>query len=266
MTFSRQGFTVISNVLSESELVLARELVAHLVERHRAGDQAVVAESVSVAAITSQYPQRNPGVVSSQVEQEPYIIGNLVSLDPRFAKIFSVEALWVWAGELLGCASEDVVFHFSNVTRKPSFKGPAVGWHRDADNIYFAALDRRTLRFLLPLQPMSKVNGGTEVVAGSHLPDAAAQTVESGSLVCCPSVVPGSCLVLHSEVLHGGVPNRSSTERDVIVLQFGVATSELRHQGDEVLSLSDRKAFLRFSGSSPWATPSSIAADCLRSC
>ena len=52
MTFSHLGFTVISNVLSESELGLARELVADLVERHRAGDQAVVAASVSVAAIT----------------------------------------------------------------------------------------------------------------------------------------------------------------------------------------------------------------------
>jgi ectoine hydroxylase-related dioxygenase (phytanoyl-CoA dioxygenase family) len=144
--------------------------------------------------------------------------------------LFSAPTLWLWAGKLLDCASEAVVFHLSNLTRKPAGNGPAIVWHRDARNTYCAAADHRTLRFLLPLQPMSAVNGGTEIVAGSHLPGAA-QTADDTHLICCPPVSPGDCLALHSEVLHGGAPNRGTSERDVIVIQFGVAGSTLTPWG-----------------------------------
>jgi hypothetical protein len=248
MTYASQGYAVISAMLSAPELALARELVARLVERHRSGESTVIAESVSVAAVTRQHPQRNPGLSADQWEHEPYIIGNLLALDARFASLFSTPTLWRWAGELLGCASEAVVFHLSNLTRKPAGNGPAIGWHRDARNTYCAAEDHRTLRFLLPLQPMSAVNGGTEIVAGSHLPGAA-QTAEDSNLICCPAVAPGACLALHSEVLHGGAPNRGASERDVLVIQFGVASSILTCRADELLSLSGREAFLKVMGS-----------------
>ncbi|MFA6921851.1 MAG: phytanoyl-CoA dioxygenase family protein [Gallionella sp.] len=247
MTFAHQGYAVINEMLSEPDLLLARELVAHLIERHREGDPAVVTESVSVAALTRQHPQRNPGIDSRQVEDEPFIIGNLVSLDSRFARLFSINALWSTAARLLVCAQEEVVFHFSNVTRKPPLKGPAIGWHRDADNTYFASADQRTLRLLLPLQQMSVNNGGTKIVAASHLPGAT-QTADDENFICDPTVAPRSCLVLHSKVLHGGSPNRSTAERDVIVIQFGVITSELRHRANELLSLSDRESFMNYVG------------------
>lgn len=160
---------VVDNVFSPPQRVLASKLVTGLIEQHRTGNQAVVAESVSLALLTCQYPQRNPGIDSDEVEGEPDIIGNLVSLDSRFAKIFSVRVLWARAGEVLDCAPQKVVFHFSNITRKPAFKGPAVSWHRDADNTYFASVGGRTLRFLLPLQLMSKITGGPEIVMGYHL-------------------------------------------------------------------------------------------------
>ncbi len=245
MTFAQQGFAVISNVLCEPDLISAREMVAELVERHRSADPAVVAESVSVGAVTKQHPHLNPGIASCQVNDEPYIIGNLVSLDPRFASLFSSEALWCAAANLLACSREDVVFHFSNVTRKPALKGSGVGWHRDSCNTYFASSDRRTLRLLLPLQPMSKVNGGTEIVAGSHLPGTSLTANDEG-FIRCPLIAPGSCLALHPEVLHGGSPNRSVAERDVIVFQFGVVTSELQHRANETLSLSGRDGFMNF--------------------
>ncbi len=246
MTFAQQGFAIIDDLLAATELVLARELVAGLIARYRSGDQAVIAESISLASITDRHPQRNPGIVSKQVAREPYIIGNLISLDSRFARIFAAELLWYWASRLLSCSQEAVVFHFSNITRKPSLTGPAISWHRDRDNTYFASSDYRMLRFLLPMQPMSQINGGTEIIAGSHLSDITWTDVEK-SEICYPTVNPGSCLVLHAGVLHGGSPNRSTTERDVIVLQFGVATSALRYQADEALSLFDRETFIHFS-------------------
>ncbi len=242
MPFASQGFAVMNDVLPGPELSLARELVSRLIARHRSGEEAVISMGVSVATVTNQHPQRNPGVVAGQWQLEPYIIGNLVSLDVRFAALFSAQSIWLCAADLLSCLQEQVVFHFSNITRKPPLAGPAVGWHRDAHNTYFASSDRRTVRLLLPLQPMNETNGGTEVVAGSHLSRA-----EPEGPVCCPQVSPGSCLALHSEVLHGGAPNRSASERDVIVLQFGVVTSELQHRAAELLSLSAREDIVRFS-------------------
>lgn len=243
MSFAHQGYAIVNDVFSEADLLLARELVAHLVARHRKGDPAVIAESISVAAVTRQHPQRNPGIISEQVENEPFIIGNLIALDSRFARLFCIASLWTTASKLLECAREEVVFHFSNVTRKPPLNGPAIGWHRDADNSYFASVDHRTLRLLLPLQHMSGDNGGTQIVASSHLPGAT-----HDDLISVPAIAPGSCLVLHSMVRHGGSPNRSNDERDVIVLQFGVISSELRHKADELLALSGREAFVKFIG------------------
>lgn len=245
MTFALQGYAVINEMLSEPDLLLARELVARLIERHRRGDPAVITESVSVATVTRQHPQRNPDIDSRQVEDEPFIIGNLVSLDSRFARLFSIDALWSTAAKFLACTPREVVFHFSNITRKPPLKGPAVGWHRDADNTYCASTDHRALRLLLPLQQMSVNNGGTKIVAASHLPGAT-QTANDENFICNPTVAPRSCLVLHSEVLHGGSPNRSAAERDVIVIQFGVITSELQHRANELLSLSSRESFMNY--------------------
>jgi hypothetical protein len=65
MTYASQGYTVISAMLAAPELALARELAALLIQRHRCGEPAVIAEAVSVAAVTRQHPQRNPGVAAS---------------------------------------------------------------------------------------------------------------------------------------------------------------------------------------------------------
>lgn len=245
MNYSRQGFAIIEKVLCERDLLMARALVANLVERHRRRDPFVQAESVSLATVTRQHPQRNPDMDFCNMEDEPFIIGNLISLDTRFARLFCIEALWITAARFLRCTPGEVVFHFANVTRKPALNGPAIGWHRDADNAYFSSNDHRTLRLLLPLEQMSINNGGTSIVTGSHLPGAR-QTTDDENLVCIPIVVPGSCLALHSQVLHGGSPNRSASERDVIILRFGVITSELKHHADEVLSLSGRDSFINY--------------------
>ena len=88
---------------------------------------------------------------------------------------------------------------------------------------------------------MSARNGGTAVVPGSHI-----QTDTPVETALYPDVAPGSCLALHSATLHGGSPNRSEQERDVIVIQFGLCSSILRCQADETLSLSTREDLLAF--------------------
>jgi hypothetical protein len=57
-------------------------------------------------------------------------------------------------------------------------------------------------------------------------------------------VQPGDVLAIHSKLLHGSGPNRSSSERDVVVVQYGDVNATLRCQSDdEFLSLCDRRGF-----------------------
>lgn len=243
--FTRDGFVVIENVWTEAEIETAKELVTDLIERYRLGEAKVCAEGVSIADVSRQHPQRNPGITGHELTREPYIIGNLLALNPRFAPLLSVASLWECASELLACAPEEVVFHMSNVIRKPVRIGPAVGWHRDADNTYCATVDRRTVRLILPLHPMSRANGGTALQVGSHV-NTATFTDQASGAVCCPSVYPGSCLAIHADTLHGGAPNRSEIDRDVIVAQFGLSQSILAYRGNDDLCLADRHMLATF--------------------
>lgn len=238
--FADQGYAVIPALFCATDLQAIRERVDLLVTRHRAGEAAVLSMAVSIADVSRQHPQRNPGVTPEAWKHEPYIIGDLIALDVHFAAFLAKETLWLRVAELLACPPVEVVFHFCNLTRKPARIGPAIGWHRDADNRYFAAEDGRTLRLLIPLHPMSVSNGGTALVPGSHL----ARDASSEHSVC-PEVPAGYGLAIHSALLHGGSPNRSEDARDALVVQFGHRASTLRHYAPETLSLASREVFLR---------------------
>ncbi len=231
--FAADGYAVVPGLLTGRQLGLAARLSRDLIERYRAGERLVTRDAISVADVTLRHPERNPGVDAARWEAEPFIIGDLVARDVRFAQVIALPSLWKCTSFLLGCSLQDVVFHHSNLTRKPAGVGPAIGWHRDASNTYFSTTDDKTVRFLLPLQLMSEDNGGTALIPGSH---EAPQGCSSTDAIF-PRVSPGSGLALHSQILHGGYPNRGSENRDVIVLQFGVASSTLAYQGNEILSL-----------------------------
>lgn len=248
MPFFKEGFQVIHDLLVPQEVAFARMLVTELIRRYRADEAAVRCRAISVAEVTCQHPERNLGVQANGWESEPFIIGDLVALDPRFSVIFAKDKLWRCAAQLLACPLNEVVFHMSNLTRKPSGVGPAIGRHRDAGNAYFSATDDRTIRMLFPLQAMSDANGGTVVWPGSHLPAVHGSALDPLGAIC-PAVAPGSALALHAKVLHGGAPNRSQVERDVIVLQFGVRSSPLLHQAHELLSMYSCEKVLEFSAS-----------------
>jgi ectoine hydroxylase-related dioxygenase (phytanoyl-CoA dioxygenase family) len=242
MSFAAEGFAIHRGALSPKQIDQARALVAQLVRRFRAGDPAVLAASVGVADITTSRPERNPGVDAAQTLSEPFIIGDLVALDTRFAALIATEALWQCAREALRCSMHDVVFHFSNITRKPARCGPALAWHRDADNTYFAPADRQLVRVLVPLDEMSSANGGTQLVAGSHLD--AALTCETGRVIT-PELRAGDGLILHAETLHGGAPNRSGLDRSLLVVQFGLrACTKFVHRNDERMSLASHAQLL----------------------
>lgn len=239
VTVASHGYEVSPPIVSDIELEYARRLVMRLLDRYRRGEEAVCSAGVNIADAGRRHPQRNPGVELEQWLHEPFIIGDLLAHELGFARFFAQQTLWDYVAELFNCAPSELLFHFSNLTRKPAEIGPAIGWHRDAENTYFASQDGRTIRLLIPLQHMSAQNGGTAVVPYSHLhANADSQTA------LCPEVPTGSCLALHSATLHGGTPNRSGLERDVIVLQFGLASSPLRCMAPEKLALATREELL----------------------
>lgn len=166
-----------------------------------------------------------------------------MSLDDRFKSLLAGQVLWSIAAKLLKAELSQIVFHYANLTRKPAGTWPAIAWHRDNENTYFCPEDDHFLRLLIPLQGMSKINGGTGIVASSHV-NACHIIATDENQVIYPAVSAGSVLAIHPSLLHGGQPNRSHLERDVIIMQFGVQGSSLRHQ--EALELGALKTWQDF--------------------
>jgi ectoine hydroxylase-related dioxygenase (phytanoyl-CoA dioxygenase family) len=239
--FADLGYHVSPLVLTPQTLRRANALVEGIIDRFRAGDRHAAEAGVSIAEVTGKFPERNPGVKAHDWLREPFIVGDLIALEPGFAKLFSSKSLWECAARLLQCPTDQVIFHFSNLTRNPPGCGPAVGRHRDSDNRYCRSVDLPAVRLLIPMQPMSAENGGTYVIPRSH--DADAPTFDA---ICHPIVPAGGCLGLDAKVLHGSCPNRSSDSRDVLVIQFGVASAKLVGIPDEKFALSDRQQILDF--------------------
>lgn len=108
MTYTIDGFDVIERVFNEREVSLARELVTAVIARFRAGEATVVAACESLAALTRRLPSRNPEVRPEDCEAEPYIVGDLIALDTRFAILFTQRKLWRVADERLSVSRRAV--------------------------------------------------------------------------------------------------------------------------------------------------------------
>jgi ectoine hydroxylase-related dioxygenase (phytanoyl-CoA dioxygenase family) len=234
--FDATGYAVVPDVLPPDLLAIAAVAADELLHRCRAGDPAVTGDTVEVSEVTARFPARNPGVDPRSVPAEPFIVGDLLRHDRRFAQALFAPRLWQLAAACLQVDVGRTVFHFGNLTVKPAHVGPAVGWHRDAENTYFASAQARTVRVLLPLDAMSAANGGTACAAGSHL-----RPSERNPLTFdlhYPAVPAGAALVLHARLLHGGEPNRSALPRRVLVVQFGVRGDALAYSANEVGALA----------------------------
>ena len=101
------------------------------------------------------------------------------------------------------------------------------------------------------MQKVSVSNGGTGAVPGSHLiSDAEALEREGipesdmGSIY--PVLGSGDVLAIHSKTIHGGGPNRSRRNRDLLAIQFGIRGVALLHAFDgEHLTMQPISGFSR---------------------
>lgn len=248
MPYPQTGFAVLPAVFPQEAISLLREAVGDLCLRYRNDDPAVVANAVSLSALTQAKPQRNPGVSPADAAGQAFIIGDLLALDRRFLDFVQDARLWAIAADCLEIGEDRVVFHFSNVTRKPPLTGPSIAWHRDYANTYFCPVEPDFVRLLVPLQAMSLENGGTGVVPGSHREgDRRARCKLSADVpvdAVFPALEAGDVLAIHPKVVHGGPPNRGTGQRDLLVFQFGKKDAPLRFEAKEHLSLVTRGELL----------------------
>jgi hypothetical protein len=247
MMFALDGYYIFTGLLLDiPTLAYVGETVFDLCDRFRQGDGDVVRSSVSLADYTRGRPQRNPGVDPMTLGSEPYLLGNLLKIAPQLRRVIHQESLWNAAACLLMTKSDRVVYHYSSIIRKPAIVGPALGWHRDYANSYISTVGPHFVRLLIPLEGMSAANGGTGVVPGSHLisdDEAVAREGrdEDGSSAIVPHLQPGQVLGIHSKLVHGGGPNRSSVDRQLLTIQFGDRDARILHKSeDEELSLAGR--------------------------
>ncbi|MSQ28018.1 MAG: phytanoyl-CoA dioxygenase [Dehalococcoidia bacterium] len=251
-SYAEQGFLVLRQAVSQQALGTVRAAVEASCVRYRMGDERCVANGYSIGQVTKAHPERNPGVDPADVRNEPFLLGNLAALDPRFIRFLSFRPLWDIAAAMLGRPESEIVYRFAQVLRRPAGVGPGQSWHRDFPNPYVQTESAaHFLRLLVPMHPMSSANAGTGVLAGSHLVsdgDATAgkATEHPPAGAQFPSLDPGDVLVIHPKLIHGGGPNRGAGDRDLAVIQFGWSQAPLTHCAEgERLSLATREAMRR---------------------
>ena len=238
MPYHQHGFEIFSAVFDLDTVESLRRAVERVCARYRDGDELCVSNGVSIKDLTERRPERNPGVDIEALTTEPFILGNLAQLDSEFGRFLGLQPLWNMAAQALDLPVDEVVYHLSNITRKPPGIGPAIAWHRDYPNKYICTERADFVRLLVPLHDMSPANGGIGIVPSSHQieDEEARQTIDicnSDATAVYPVLAAGDTLALHPKVIHGGGPNRSACARDVLIVQFGNKQARLLCSSDD---------------------------------
>jgi ectoine hydroxylase-related dioxygenase (phytanoyl-CoA dioxygenase family) len=249
--FERHGFVVVPGVFDAKSVSGVREAVDVACERFRRGEDVVRSTGLSLSSYIEKFPDRSPGVSPVGLGDEPYILGTVAAIGGRVKGLLDRDEMWQLAATLLRVDGSRVVYHYAQIVRNPARVGPALGWHRDFQNEYVSTEGAEFVRLLVPLSSMSRSNGGTGVVSGSHLVSDEAVPPDPSTLrrrTQYPSCVPGDVLALHPKVLHTRAKNRSDRDRDVLAAQFGCRDADMRHVAqDEYLSLATQDQFKRAS-------------------
>jgi len=225
MAFPAAGFQYFPQVVSASEVAALLGEVAELCTQARRGALA------NVFPLSGLKAHRNPGVTLEEMGREPFLLTALPEISPVFERILLQENLWALAAGLL--ETDDVVYHFSNLTRKPARIGPNLTWHRDYPNKYICpAASRHFFRLLIPLEEMDSENGCTLVVPQTHLVSDEQAVLDDMRPAFDPAAAgpltgrAGDAFAIHPKVVHGGTENRSARDRNLIVVQFAARTSD----------------------------------------
>jgi ectoine hydroxylase-related dioxygenase (phytanoyl-CoA dioxygenase family) len=239
MSYSDAGYQTFAGALPAKFITEARAtlrgILGSITEEHPLWE--------NIVPISQLLKHRNPGIPETQTERIPFIISELPKFSDFFRKFILHSALWDIAKNVL--QSDSIVYHFSNITRKPAYIGPNLSWHRDYPNQFICPTDsRHFFRALIPLGSMNSQNGCTQVIANTHfISDLKAQKIKISKekdfdpeWALDLKADPGDVIAIHSKLVHGGRENRSSEDRDLLVVQFGIPTDNFLYKSPELYS------------------------------
>jgi ectoine hydroxylase-related dioxygenase (phytanoyl-CoA dioxygenase family) len=222
--YERDGYLVVPDVLDAATLARLREEV----EKITADPDTLPPELKRYVHMERDYVRESTqrkynDLTAEQVGKAVRNIMELPLFSPFLGRIITYAPLL----DILETLFESPEFHFHNY--KCIIKAPKVSsafrWHRDLP--YLKHTTPNLITAMLCLDPMTKENGATVVLPGTHritedqfkksdveiqedqLPrDAKHVTVE------CPA---GSAVLFHVNIIHGGGPNRSEIPRRNVI-------------------------------------------------
>lgn len=242
--YDEQGFCVVRQVVAPAEV----EALRVEVERIATGYDRLPNDLKGTIVLLKDLSERQLGDLElSTLGTTPYIIGEPPTFSPMFTQAICQPKLWDAVKAVLECKT--LHYHFSNITMKPKHVGPSINWHRDYPNRYICPETSAFTRALICLDGMSRENGCTQVVKGSHrisdeeakagerLRDRTFSPKQVQDIVC----EPGDAVLLHPKTIHGGEPNRSDKNRRNLIVQLGCADANLMTADTEPFTGCERE-------------------------
>jgi ectoine hydroxylase-related dioxygenase (phytanoyl-CoA dioxygenase family) len=223
--FERDGFVIVPGVLSSEECAATAAALDRI--------EARVADDTLPGHLrrhVSLERDRTSGTRQGTVESAA--ISNIMELplfDPLFQGLIVHDRTLDVVQALFGTG--EFAFHNLKCISKMPGAGAAFQWHRDLP--YLAHTGPNLLTCMLCVDGMTVENGATVLCPGSHRIDPASVTAADTDLpdeqvpslrvhAVCP---PGSAVVFHVNVVHGGGPNLSlAKRRNVISIWSGPDT------------------------------------------
>ena len=234
-SFLENGFFILPEFLSKEEIGKSRFEVDRFCKDFKKSSL----NKNSFIPLSSLKEDQNPSIIIHPSNDSPYIISNLLG-NRFFRKLIQKKALWNLASCFL--ETKKVAYHFSNITRKPAKIGPRVNWHRDSQNKYICPENSENfLRFLLPFDHMTSQNGGTQFIPNSHQDQSLSVKYSQKKTLECKA---GSLIAIKPKLLHGGEPNRSKLNRDLLVIQFGIQSQKMLYLNNELGTGSSREEII----------------------
>ena len=224
LAYHKNGFGIIPGGVSGERVEMAIAAIEDIQARVNDLPAALTEKLVMERDLPAR---KRGGIEPHETGDAIFIVNDLPVVLPELAALLIDSVLVGIVRRFL--VTEDIRYHFSNVTMKRGRIGSGISWHRDFPNQYICPKRSSFLRMMVCLDGMDGENGVTQFVEGSHLISdeeavgavsslAAADPQAVVSTACCG---PGSLVLIHPKCVHGGAPNVSARHRRNVIVQWG---------------------------------------------
>lgn len=216
--YDETGYLVIENAVDNDTLEKLRAEVDRIARE--VAEDALPAAQKRHISFDRDRARAFAGVAQSEGSQERDAISNIMEL-PLFAPIFKDLILYPRVLDALETLFDTPEFSFYNLKCicKMAGNGTSFQWHRDLP--YLQHTTPNLITCMICLDDMTPENGATAVCPGTHR--IAHEDVLASDVDIPESEIPdprvtvecaaGSAVLFHTNIIHGGGPNRSNGPR-----------------------------------------------------